>query len=278
MFNFDQLKADAASIVNAGIPHIICLAGVRGAGKSSCLGTLPTDKKTLIVQCTSESHSFLAAKTIAQQKYGNYKHLIPYNLDMENGTPIYGDKVYGRLIALLNDTETPKHFDVICLDSIGALDTHVQNCTEVTQASKYDASKTVINLYNRLFISIRRYISKGGIFIYTLPIDIYSEDNRQVATPRIRGTGVVTSILGETPIITIVAQDIDHEESNTRKYYFTFDGSISKSKKKITAIDKTEIKTVPLIINCNCRITGVPSSKIPSNMPADLSDLFTLLK
>lgn len=282
-FDFSSIEKNKNTVISAGIPKIICLAGVRGSGKSSICGTLPQNMKTLLLQCNMESHSYISASGIAKQKYGNSNHLTPFELDKLNGVAITGDAVIGRLIELLNDEQLPKLYSVVVLDSLGAFDAHVQATTDVGNADKFSVTKVTIGLYQRIFNAVKKYVSRGGVFIYTLPLDVYNDDNGvAIATPKLRGSGAVTSILGETPIIamTAVNTDVNEDGDSKREYVLSFDGTLSKSRQKIISMSGAgkdmKIKTVPMMQSCNCRITGLPASKIPSVMDADLEELLKL--
>lgn len=283
-FDFNAIIKAQTEIVSRGIPKLICLAGVRGSGKSSALGTLPKDKKGLLVQCASESHSYISARGLATAKYGSSSHITPFDLDSVNGQPIVGDAVIGRLLELLNDEQLIKHYNVVMLDSLGAIDEHVAKTTEVMSADKFSQTKAIRSIYDRIFSGVRKYLAKGGMIIYTLPLDTYNDENGvTVSTPRIRGTGAITAILGETPVIAIAACNVELEDDKiVRDYVLSFDGSISKSKAKIVSMSGSgkdmKIKAVPQMINCNCRITGLPADKIPSCIPNDLEVLLKLIE
>jgi hypothetical protein len=284
-FDFSSIKAQKAAIIAAGTPKLICITAPRGFGKSSILGTLPKSMNTLLVMNQSENHSYASAAGISKAKYGNSDHITPFFLDEIGGKFLTGDVVVARLIELLTDENTFKYFPAIALDSLAALDQHVLACNEILAADKFSAGKAANAVYGRVFAAIKNYVSKGGVFIYTLPGESFADDKGiPVYTPKLRGTSALNAILGETPIIARLEKNVtvDEDGKNQTHYCLCFKGGeISKKKAKVVSMTGSgkdmKIVSVPITLNFSCRIAGIPTEKTPDIMDADLEKLLALI-
>lgn len=285
-FNFSEIKTQKAAIVAQGTPKLICLVAPRGYGKSSAIGTLPKDKNVLILMTTAENHSYISARGLAIKTHGTADHLTPFFLDKaQDGKAITGDAVVGRLIELLTDPDTIKFFPAIALDSLAALDCHVLACSDLVAADKFSTGKVANAIYARIFNAIKSYVEKGGIFIYTLPSESYTDDKGvTVTTPKLRGSAAITSVLGETPIIVRLEKitSEDTEGKTHTDYCFCFKGGeLTKKKAKVISMTGSgkdmKIHSVPVTLNFACRIAGIPSDYTPDIMDANLSDLLDLI-
>jgi hypothetical protein len=284
-FDFSAIRNSKQKIIDAGTPKLICVLGVRGAGKSSLIGTAPKDKNTLILMTQSECHSYASARGIAVKKYGNADHLTPFFLDEIDGKYITGDVVVSRLIELLTDANTFKYFPIICLDSLASLDSHLLACSELASADKFGAGRVANAIYSRIFAAIKGYVAQGGVLVYTLPTEVYNDDNGvAVSTPKLRGTSAVNSILGESPVIVRAERitAIDENGKSITEFALAFKGgAISKKKSKILSMTGSgkdlKITAVPMTLNFSCRIAGLAVEKTPDIMPADLEGLLQLI-
>ena len=278
-FDFTAIKAQRQTIISMGTPKIIGILGPRGYGKSSVLGTLPRTKPVLMVLTQPEIHSYAAAAAIANKTHGSADHLHPFFIDKVGETLIQGDVVVAKLIELLNDENTPKFFPFVCLDSLAALDVHVQATTLVAKADKFSVGKESVACYDRIFNAVRLYVQRGGCFIYTVPTEVFEG----VATAKLRGTAALNTVLGGSSVI-VRMEKVTHRDGDavTTDYCLAFaGGELQKKQNKIKSMSGSGkdlvIDSIPVTLSFACRIAGIPMEKIPSVMEADLSELLDIM-
>lgn len=271
--DFKKLKSQAvekAKIPNNSIFAIVL--GVRGSGKSGTAAGTWGKRPTLLVYLSKEHHSKDSAYGVAK-KLGHAEYITPYNLNEDEATGEMidnPDKIFTKLITLLDDPNITKEFEVFVFDGLSAFDPCVYMHTEVAKASTYDKSKKQIELYDRVISKLKALHYKGMDVVVTCATEARfdMESGGIVEQPKLRGTGACDSVIGEfSELLHIGLIDEIDEETGvvTREPKFQFGTNMKKEGKKFSG------ETVR--VNFNPRIAQVHREDIPSIASASMEAL-----
>lgn len=262
------------------------VVGLRGSGKSGLCATFGKDKKVLLAFYNKENHSIMSAQAVSRKNYGTDEQIIPYMLDQdEAGNQIYdADKVFVQTLEVFTSAETGKMFDVVYLDGLSALDPYIHATSDVRAASKYDVSKTVLQKCGMLMQAIKDFIRRTGKSVVLTCASEASTNDEGVATetPKLRGSGAASAILGECPNILSIQMIMQTGQAqSSRLPYFVFNTNIAKNSQKITGIDKddkgaTVISSASVTTNFFPRLARLTTDQTPHMIPASFEELIKI--
>jgi hypothetical protein len=285
MPNYDLIFKKAKENKPEGFLAVV--VGVRGSAKSGCAGTFPKSNKVLLAHYTKENHAILSAQAVAKKMHGTDENIIPYLVDTDDaGNMIYDpDRVFANTIDIFSDVNTAKHFDVVYLDGLSALDPYIHSMKDVMAASKYDISKTVLQKCGILLNAVKEFIRKNGkTVVMTCATESY-ENDQGVTTeqPKLRGSGSASAILGECPNILNVQMvtTVSEDGKQSRSPYFIFGTNVTKTSQKITGIDKddkgaTRISSVAITTNFFPRLARLTLDQTPNTIEASFEKVLAL--
>lgn len=243
------------------------LAGVRGAGKSTAIGTL--NVPTLIIASSLESHAIEASRLFG----GNNISSVLYDID-ENNKQLKADAALNNLHEILdfliNSKDLSENFQCVALDSFSALDKTILEITKVLgEKNGFERPKIVEQEHFRVIRKLKELHRKNIHIIATIPfMATYNDDGLYAsAKPEITGVTITSSICGVfTEVLPVGRYDGQH--------VFQMDVVLTKIGKDVNGGEKTVI--IP------ARITGLSTQdlKLAAGdnllLPADLDYVYKL--
>lgn len=266
--NIDTLKAQSASLKSTKL--FALLAGIRGSGKSTVIGTLGVP--TLLIASTLESHAIDAS-----QLFGG-DNIIPTLYDVEDETQVQlkSDAAISKLHSILDYflSEESKISDIqaIALDSFSAVDKTLMTTARILQESNaFEVMKIMENEHLRIIKKLKELHRKGFHIIATMPILASFDDDGFYlsAKPELRGITTTSNIIGSFSEVLVVGRF-------GNDYAFQMDLLLKKAGKEVSGIDK--------IFVSHPRITGLSRQDLIEAggeqllLPADLSYVYQLKK
>ena len=227
--SFEHFKSQSNHLTEN---KLFCLiSGIRGAGKSTIIGTLGVP--TLLISSTLESHSFVAAKVFGQD------NIIPvlYDVDDDN-KQLKPDKALEKLHLILDYLLSTENVlgDIQCVavDSFSAIDKTLIETTRVIQEKNaFESMKVLEQEHLKIIRKLKELHRKGLHILATMPIlASFDEDGFYVtAKPEIRGVTTTSNIAGNFNDILVVAK-------YGKDYVFQMDLLIKKVGKDMTGNEK----------------------------------------
>ena len=247
------------------------ILGIRGAGKSSVIGTLNT--KTILISSSLESHGIQAAQALASSES---IYSILYDIDSTTNKQLKADEalinLHNILDFLLTSEDIKNQIGAIALDSFSAVDKTLLATTRIASETNNWAAGDIMEIEHLNIIrKLKELHRKGFHILATMPIiSLYDENGFYTeARQDIRGVRTASTICGIFPeILPILRYENQH--------IFQMDLTIKKSSKDVKK--GTERATIS-----NPRITGLTYQDLSSIsedlvLPADLSYIYKLKK
>lgn len=241
------------------------IAGIRGSGKSTVLGTL--NVPTLIITSSFEAHGVEAARAIGRD------NILSVLYDIEEEKQLKADdalkNLHNILDFLINSEDILKNIQAVALDSVSAIDKTLLETTRiVTEKNNW----TVIDLMEfehlKILKKLKELHRKGLHVLTTMPILArFDEDGFYVsASPELRGTKTSAIISGSFYEILPITK-------YRGEYIFQMDLSIKKVSKDAQGNEKATI--------AHPRITGLLTQDLMQVskdliLPADLDYVYKL--
>jgi hypothetical protein len=249
---------------------LFCLvSGIRGAGKSTVIGTLGVP--TLLIASSLESHAINAARVFGKD------NIIPtlYDVD-DNEKQLRPDaalqNLHDILDFLISSEDLLDNIGAVVLDSISAVDKTLLETTRILQEKNgFESMKIMEQEHFRIIKKLKELHRRGLHVVATMPIlGAFDEEGFYIsAKPEIRGVTATSNIAGIFGEILVCAKIGD-------EHFFQMNLLIKKTGKEVSG-DKKEIAFHP-------RITGLTDEDIveiggPNRViPANLSYVYELKK
>jgi len=263
--NFDTFKNYSKQLTD-NTKLFILIGGIRGAGKSTVIGTL--NKRTLLIASTLEAHAVQASKLYG----GDNISAILYDVD-ENQRQVKPDAAMANLHSyldfLISSDDLLSNYDAIALDSMSAIDKTLLETTRIVQEKNgFEQMKIIEQEHFRVIRKLKELHRKGLHVIATMPIlATFDEDGfYHTVSPEIRGITTTSNISGIFDDVVVIAKP-DNE------HLFQMNLMIKKTGKAMNGVEKKLI--------FKPRITGLSDNDILSIspdavLPADLSYIYQL--
>lgn len=266
--SFESFKEQSSKIVNESLFTLI--AGIRGAGKSTVLGTLGVH--TLVIASILESHAVNSAKLYGGENVTG----VLYDLDTTTNKQLKADKAFENFNAILDfliaSDDILNNYQAICVDSVSALDKTLLETSRILQEKNgFEQMKIIEQEHLRIIKKLKELHRKGLHIVVTMPILASFDDDGFYVTakPEIRGITTTSNIAGNFDDI-LVVNKINNE------YIFQMDLIIKKVGKEVSGNEKQLV--------FHPRISGLSKEDLVSVagesllLPADLSYIFKLKK
>lgn len=262
--SFESFKKNALKYDD---DKLFCLiAGVRGAGKSTVLGTL--NVPTLLIASALESHAIEASKLFND-------NILPtlYDVD-EDGKQMKPDVAMNNLNSILDfliaSDDIHENIQAIALDSISAIDKTLLETTRIlTEKNGFERIKIVEQEHLKIIKKLKEIHRKGIHVLATMPIlATYDDDGLYTsARPEITGITTTSNIAGNFNDVVVVG-------NTGTQYIFQMNLIIKKVGKEASGADKQ--------IVFHPRITGLSKQDLVAAagesllLPADLDYVYKL--
>jgi hypothetical protein len=266
MISFDSFKKNAGSFND---DKLFCLlTGVRGAGKSTAIGTL--NVPTFLIASALESHAIEAAKLLNS-------NIIPtlYDVD-DNGKQLKPDaaliNLNNILDFLISSDDLLKNVEAIALDSMSAVDkTLLETSRVLSEKNGFEKMKIVEQEHLKIIKKLKEIHRRKVHVLATMPImAIYDENGLYAsAKPELSGVTTTSNIAGNFNDVLVVG-------CMNGQYVFQMDLLIKKTGKEMSGADKQ--------IVFHPRITGLSKQDLIAAageallLPADLDYVYQLKK
>ncbi len=240
--------------------------GIRGAGKSTVLGTLGV--KTFLIASASESHAVTASKL-----YGGENIISSlYDVD-ETGKQLKADlalaNLHNLLDFLLTSEDLLENIECVALDSFSAIDKTLMETSQILQEKNTWAQMDMMEMQHLKIIKKLKELHRRGLHVVTtMPIlGTFDENNLYVTAKQdMRGIRTPSTIISNFPEVLVICRP-------EREYCFQMDLTMKKTGKTVSGEDKVFI-THP-------RITGLGLDdllKVSPDLliPADLNYIYQL--
>lgn len=268
--NLAELKKKFLATRTRNEPLFGIVLASRGSGKSGLLGTLGVP--TLFIFLSEESHGVEAAVAVSKGSH----EIVPLCLNQDasgktTSTPeLNPDLVLKNLLEILSTPDLENEFGAVVFDGLSALDRYVYACSEVQKASKYDINKVTLTVYDRIIAKMKALHGRGLHVITTCAAEgtATNDGTAAVLTPKLRGTGVIDSVIGQFGDVLVVGSILleDPETGEvTRQHALQFGSNIEKVGKRITGQS--------FAVTFRPRLAGLRSDQVPDLLPADLANL-----
>lgn len=227
--SFDNFRTQSLSLKDTKLFALI--AGIRGSGKSTILGTL--EEPTLLIASTLEAHAVESATLFGQS------NIIPtlYDVD-ENSVQMKPDAALANLHAildyLLNSDELTKNISAVAIDSVSAIDKTLLSCSRVLQESNaFTVMDIIENEHLKIIKKLKELHRKGLHILATMPIlASFDEDGFYLsAKPELRGIRTTSNIAGSFSDILVVGRF-------GNEYAFQMDLLLRKVGKEVSGVEK----------------------------------------
>lgn len=255
---------------SGGEARLFCLiAGIRGSGKSTAIGTMQLP--TLLIASALESHASMAAKV-----YGG-ENIITALYDVgDDDKQLKPDKAIEKLHSILDYLISSKDiFDsikVVALDSFSAVDKTLLETTRVLQEKNgFEAMKVMEQEHLRIIRKLKELHRRGMHILATMPIMASFDDDGFYVTakPEIRGVTATSNIAGIFDEVLVVAK-------YNRQFVFQMDLLFKKVGKEVSGADK-QIVFHPRINGLSEQeLIGIAGEHLL--LPADLNYIYGLKK
>lgn len=262
-FTFEDLKTKSAP------QKLFCLvSGIRGAGKSTVIGTLGVP--TLLICSAMESHAVHAAKVFGEDNIKYYMYDVGED-DKQLKPDLAIANLHQVLDYLISTPNLSENIQCVALDSISAIDkTLIETSRILSEKNGFESMKIMEQEHFRIIKKLMELHRKGVHIIVTMPVmAAFDEEGYYIsAKPEIRGVTTTSNIAGIFAEVLVTAKIAS-------KHYFQMNLLFKKSGKDASSGDKKEISFHP-------RITGLSDEDIShvSNetflIPADLSYIYKL--
>lgn len=247
---------------------LFCLiAGVRGAGKSTTIGTL--NLPTLLIASSLESHAIEAAQLFGAQNITS----TLYDVDDKN-KQLRADAALANLHEILdfliNSEDLLNNIKVVALDSISAIDKTLLETTRILgEKNGFERPKLVEQEHLKIIRKLKELHRRGLHVLATMPIlATYNEDGFYTSVkPEITGITTTSSISGIFPEVLVVGRA-------DNQHVFQMNLVIKKTGKDTSGADKQII--------FHPRITGLSHQDLLEAagedllLPADLDYIYRL--
>lgn len=242
------------------------LTGIRGAGKSTVIGTLGV--RTFLLATTLESHAVTASKIFG----GNNIISTLFDTDEDN-KQMKPDAALTNLHAILdfliNSPDLLNNIDCVALDSVSAVDKILIETSRILQEKNgFEQLKILEQEHLKIIRKLKELHRKGLHVIATMPILATFDENGFYATAKaeIRGVTTTSNIAGNFDDILVIAKP-------EKDYIFQMDLMIKKVGKDMTGLEKSVV--------FRPRITGLSEQDLlhispDLVLPADLSYIYQL--
>lgn len=219
-------------------PLFAIVFGPSGAGKSSSIGTL--NKSTLVLHSQVESHAATNAR--ANSETPDSIVGMDYSVYTEENT-LDADKTYQNLVSVLKDTELPKAFEAIALDSwtelqsiVGRTSKFRDMCrTDKGVHNKFAETDSYLALLNEVVQALLN-LHRQGVHIVTTCAALVkeaSDDGTEItAKPSLLGFNVGEGLVRNFSDVLFVA--LTRTEENKAEHKLLFNptvGLVSKDQK-----------------------------------------------
>lgn len=243
------------------------ISGIRGAGKSTVIGTLKL--KTLLITSVLESHAVSAARI-----YGNDNVISTfYDID-ENNKQLKPDvalnNLHNILDFLIDSPDLLDNIQALSIDSVSAIDKTLMDTSKILlEKNGFESMRIMEQEHFKIIKKLKELHRKGLHILVTMPILSTFDDNGfyLTAKPEIRGVTTTSNIAGIFDDILVVGKI----EGN---YLFQMDLLITKAGKEVSGAEKS--------ISFHPRISGLSKqdifkiSKESMLLPADLNFIYRL--
>lgn len=265
--SFESLKAKGQELKDTKLFALI--AGIRGSGKSTILGTLK--ESTLLIASTLEAHAIESASLFGQGQ------IIPtlYDVD-ENSVQMKPDEALANLHKILDflisSDELTNNISAVAIDSVSAIDKTLLGTTRVIQENNgFEVMKLLENEHLRIIKKLKELHRKGLHVLATMPIlASFDEDGFYVtAKAELRGITTTSNIAGSFSDILVVGRF-------GSEYAFQMDLLFKKVGKEVSGAEKQLV--------FHPRIAGLSHQDLMEVggpqllLPADLSYIYQLKK
>jgi hypothetical protein len=244
------------------------LAGVRGSGKSTAIGSLKVP--TLLIASSLESHAIEASKLFNE-------NIIPtlYDVD-ENGKQLKPDAALNNLNNILDflidSNNLLNDIEAVALDSMSAIDkTLLETSRILSEKNGFEKMKIIEQEHLKIIKKLKEIHRKKIHVLATMPIMAsYDEDGLYTsAKPEITGITTTSNIAGNFNDVLVVGY-------TENQYVFQMNLVIKKSGKEASGAEKQII--------FHPRITGLSKQDLIAAvgdnllLPADLDYVHKLKK
>ncbi len=264
--SFESLKANASKLTE---DKLFCLlVGIRGAGKSTAIGSLKVP--TLLIASSLESHSIEAVQMFNP-------NIIPtlYDVD-EHGKQLKPDLALNNLHSILDylieTDELENNIEAVAIDSFSAIDKTILEISKViTEKNGFERPKVIQQEHLKVIRKLKEISRRNIHVIATLPIMAALDDEGLYANAKPELTGADT-----TSIICGIFNEVLPVTKIGHQYIFQMELVIKKTGKDSAGADKSII-SYP-------RITGLSKQDLLAAagenllLPADLDYIVQLKK
>jgi hypothetical protein len=227
----------------AGIFAVV--AGARTSGKSTIPGTLPG--KTLLLQAALLETGSKSAKSLAQE-LGNDLTVVTFQSVSQLGEILKDDDIAG--------------FDNLYIDGLSAISDMLFNSPDIKKATKrntWDGFRDLWLAATELLLEAKALSASHNVFFSLAIKEKYDRDGMLIAVePEVKGNATIGSIQKLCPTILYTVADIHEDE----------EGQLHTDRKLVTGYRGVYAG----------RIDSLLDKQNPGIMPADLSQVITLIK
>lgn len=264
--SFDNFRAQSKQYEEN---KLFCLlVGIRGAGKSTAIGSLRVP--TLLIASSLESHSIEATQMFNEG-------IIPtlYDVDDE-GRQLKPDAALNNLHSILDylisSPDLKVNIQAIALDSFSAIDKTILETTKILmEKNGFERPKLIQAEHLRVVRKLKEISRRGVHVITTIPIMATINENGLYvsAKPELQGgetTSILFGIFNEVLPVTKMGSE----------HVFQMDLTIKKSSKDANGVEKSTI-SFPRITGLNAQdlIAAAGEALL---LPADLDYVYKLKK